>query len=197
MATNTMPRARLTIPATSDPRTIAGASLVSRTSGAPAPASERTGKNGARLTAEMARVAAASATRLRPDADGPASTALMTRLPAAAAVIHWATLKQALTGWMRITPSESATASPMASTASTPDRTSTTGTKTASNRSMASTSSRYWNSTWRKRVTVSTARNSRKVVQAVRWGPSQAVARTPPAIAAVASTTVNRGTRNG
>src|SRR5215207_4850277 len=121
----------------------------------------------------------------------------MTRLPAAAVLIHWATLKQALTGWMRMTPSETATESPTASTTSTPDRTSTEVIRTASNRSIATTSSRYWNSTWRKRVIVSTARNSRNVVHAVGPRPSHALTTAPPAIPAVASATVNRGTRKG
>src|SRR5215211_645703 len=197
MATKTTPRARLTIPPTTDPRTNAGASLVRNPSDAPPPASQRTVTNAPRFTTEMASVAAARAMRLRPDGEGPVSRRWRTRLPAAAVIINWATLKQALTGWMRITPSETATESPTASTASMPDRTRTAGIRTASNRSMATTSSRYWNSAWRKPVTVRTARNNRKVVHATSWGPPHAVAKAAPAIPAPASTTVNMGTRKG
>src|SRR4029453_8728175 len=164
MATKAIPRARLTIPPTSDPRTNAGASLARNPSDAPPPASHRTVTNAPKLTAEIASVAATRARRLRPVGDGPASTALMTRLPAAAVAIHWATLKQILTGWMRMRPTETATANPPANTSSTPDRPITEGIMTTSNRSMATPSSRYWNWTWRKPVTVSTPRNSRKVV---------------------------------
>jgi hypothetical protein len=105
------------------------------------PASHSTTTSATRLTSDMASVVAVSPARLRPDGAAPVPRAWTTRLPAAAAAIHWATLKHAFNGWIRMIPSETATATPTATTTSIPDRTRTAGTRIASNRSRALTSS--------------------------------------------------------
>ena len=79
-------------------------------------------------------------------------------LPAAAAAIHWATLKAALTGWMRCRPSEKVWARPTTSTASRGGSTKMAGARMASNRSSASPWSRHWNCSVGKPAAVSRTR---------------------------------------
>ena len=55
-----------------------------------------------------------------------------TALPVAAALIHWATLKHALTGWIRCSRSERAWESTTMATTATGGRRNTAGARTAS-----------------------------------------------------------------
>src|SRR4029450_1534504 len=109
----------------------------------------------ARLTRKMATMATISATRLRGDTVASPWSRWNMMLPAAAALIHWAMLKQALTGGIRWRRSETAwDATTMATSGSGGSR-NTAGARIASKRSMVATWSRYWNSRGGKAAAVS------------------------------------------
>jgi hypothetical protein len=139
VAAKMMPKARLTARPTRAPRNIAGASSArAERSGWPRVSSSTT-SSAARLTREMVAMARTSAPRLRGAMVASVRTKWNTMLPAAAAAIHWAMLKQALTGWICCSRSDSAWDAPtMATTASGGSR-NTAGARMASNGPMVAT----------------------------------------------------------
>jgi hypothetical protein len=73
------------------------------------------------------------------------------------AQVHWPTLNAALAGEIRSTACDSPLASAVQATTPIPASANSTGVRTASNRSRASSSLRYWNWTWRAPAAVSIA----------------------------------------
>src|SRR5512132_1387335 len=155
VAAKMTPKARLRARPTRAPRTIAGASSVSADRSGWPRVSSSTSSSAARLTREMVTMARTSAPRFCGDVVASSRTRWNTMLPAAAAAIHWATLKQALTGWIRCSRSDNASDTPTMATKATGGRRNTAGARIASNGSMVATWPRYWNSRGGKGAAVS------------------------------------------
>jgi hypothetical protein len=192
------PKATLTVQPITDPRTIAGAR------------SARTGLSGCclvisstdvsamRLTTDTATMATISAHRLPGPTVSSGRWRWNTKLPAAAALIHWATLKQALVGWIRWRDSDSALPRPATITTVRGGSRKIAGARTASNRSRASPWSRNWISTVEKPAAVSrttkeaTVTHDGNPVSGVRGSVSR-----PPAMPRAARAEVSSVTSTG
>ena len=141
------PKARLTVQPIREPGTIAGARSASTALRGCCLAISSTATSAMRLTTDTASMATTSAHRLSGPRVPSGRSRWNTKLPAAAALIHWATLKQALVGWMRCRDSDSPWARATTSTTVRGGSRKIAGARTASNRSRASPWSRNWIST--------------------------------------------------
>src|SRR5215216_5304907 len=198
VAAKMTPKARLRARPTRAPRTIAGASSVSADRNGWPRVSSSTSRSDARLTNEMVAMARTSAARLRGDMVASVRTRWNTMLPAAAAAINWATLKQALTGWTRCSRSDRAWEAPTMTTTARGGSRNTAGARIASDGSMVATWPRYWNSRGGKAATVSRMSSESNVGHD---GISPTTARlrptTPPAMPVAPRAAVNSSTGMG